>query len=46
VRKDSSSKRKALVNGFISGQRMWLRVRAVNSNGPGTWSDAASKTVP
>jgi hypothetical protein len=46
VRKDSSSKRKALVNGFISGQRMWLRVRAVNSNGPGTWSDAAGKIVP
>jgi hypothetical protein len=33
-------------NGQTSGQKRWLRVRAVNSTGPGPWSDPACCTIP
>jgi hypothetical protein len=32
--------------GLTSGQRVWLRVRGIGSNGPGAWSDPATKIVP
>ena len=32
--------------GLTSGQRIWVRVRAIGSNGPGPWSDPATKIVP
>ena len=46
VMKSSSTKTRAEVNSFTSGQRIWLRVRAVNAAGAGAWSDPAVKTVP
>jgi hypothetical protein len=46
VMKGSSNKTRADVNTFTSGDRIWLRVRAVNAAGDGAWSDPAVKTVP
>jgi hypothetical protein len=34
------------LTGLTSGQRVWLRVRGIGSNGPGAWSDPATKIVP
>ena len=34
------------LTGLTSGQRCWVRVRAVNVVGPGGWSDPATKIVP
>jgi hypothetical protein len=34
------------VNSFTSGQRTWIRVRAVGAEGDGPWSDLAVKIVP
>ena len=34
------------LEGLTSGQRVWVRVRGVGSNGPGPWSDPATKIVP
>lgn len=34
------------VVGLTSGQRVWIRVRALGSNGPGAWSDPFTKIVP
>jgi hypothetical protein len=34
------------LNGLTSGQRVWVRVRGNGSNGPGPWSDPATKIVP
>jgi len=31
---------------LTSGQRVWVRVRGVNPNGPGPWSDPFTKIVP
>lgn len=36
----------ANVGPLTSGQRCWVRVRAVNSAGPGPWSDPSGKIVP
>ena len=37
----------AIVNGFTSGTKQWIRVRAVGANNQvGPWSDPAAKTVP
>jgi hypothetical protein len=44
--RSSATKTRADVNGFVSGVRIWLRVRAVNAAGEGPWSDPAVKTVP
>jgi hypothetical protein len=44
--KGSSKRTRANVNSFTSGQKIWLRVRAVNGAGEGAWSDPASKIVP
>ena len=34
------------ITGQTSGQRVWARARAIGSNGPGPWSDPATKIVP
>ena len=34
------------LTGLTSGQRVWTRVRGIGSNGPGAWSDPATKIVP
>ena len=34
------------LEGLASGQRVWVRVRAVGTNGTGPWSDPATKIVP
>lgn len=34
------------LTGLTSGQRVWSRVRGIGSNGPGAWSDPATKIVP
>ena len=44
--KGSFTKTNAEVNSFTSGQRICLRVRAVNAAGAGAWSDPTVKTVP
>ncbi len=34
------------LTGLASGQRVWARVRGIGANGPGPWSDPATKIVP
>lgn len=34
------------LTGLTSGQRVWVRVRGNGPNGPGPWSDPATKIVP
>ena len=34
------------ITGLTSGQRVWVRVRAIGALGPGPWSDPATKIVP
>ena len=34
------------LTGLTSGQRVWVRVRGVGSQGPGPWSDPFTKIVP
>jgi hypothetical protein len=42
----SVTKSAAKLTGLTSGQRVWLRVRAVGAAGHGGWSDPATKIVP
>lgn len=44
--KPSVTKSQTTVTGLTSGARMWARVRAIASAGPGAWSDPATKVVP
>ena len=44
--KGTFTKTSAEVNSFTSGQRICLRVRAINAAGAGAWSDPSVKTVP
>ena len=37
---------KASRTGLTSGQRLWIRVRAIGIKGPGASSDVATKSVP
>lgn len=37
---------KVSLTGLTSGQRVWVRVRAIGAAGPGPWSDPATKIVP
>ena len=34
------------ITGLTSGQKYWIRVRAVNDQGPGPWSDPSCRMVP
>jgi hypothetical protein len=34
------------LTGMTSGQRVWVRVRAIGTQGPGPWSDPYTKIVP
>lgn len=43
---DSVTKSKAVILGLTSGQKTWVRVRAVGPGGIGAWSDPATKIVP
>lgn len=36
----------ATLEGLVSGQRYWVRVAAVNTNGQSGWSDPATKIAP
>jgi hypothetical protein len=40
------TKSSATVQGLTSGNKVWVRARAVGAAGPGPWSDPAVKTVP
>lgn len=42
----SSSKSRAALEGLPTGKRLWFRVSALGSAGPGPWSDPATKVVP
>jgi hypothetical protein len=42
----SQTASKCEITGQTSGQRLWARARAIGSNGPGAWSDPATKIVP
>lgn len=45
--KQVANKSSATLEGFTSGNRIWVRVRAVGAdNAAGPWSDPAVKTVP
>ena len=46
VYKGTVTKSKATVNSFMSGAKVWVRVRGIGAAGPGHWSDPAVKTVP
>lgn len=43
---DVSAKSKFTLSGLMSGERIWVRVRAVGANNKGGWSDPAMKIVP
>jgi hypothetical protein len=46
VSRASVTRSRVTLNSFTSGQRIWVRVRAVGAAGQGAWSDPAVKTVP
>jgi hypothetical protein len=46
IYKGTVTKSKATVNSFMSGAKVWVRVRGIGAAGPGHWSDPAVKTVP
>lgn len=46
VHRASVSKSTAVLTGLPSATRCWFRVRAIGPNGPGPWSDPATKVVP
>jgi hypothetical protein len=37
---------KTTLTGLTSGTRIWVKVRAIGAQGPGPWSDPATKIVP
>lgn len=46
VTRSTNTRSTVTLTGLPSGQRCWLRVRAIGAAGPGAWSDAAGKMVP
>ena len=40
------SSSRCTIKNLTSGQRVWVRVRGIGANGPGAWSDPATKIVP
>jgi len=43
---DTLTNSKVTLSGYVSGSKLWVRVRAINSKGKGAWSDVAVKVVP
>ena len=43
---DTSKKSRFELTGLPSGQKVWVRIRAVNARGKSNWSDPACKRVP
>ena len=43
---DTSKKSRFELTGLPSGQKVWVRLRAVNARGKSNWSDPACKRVP
>ena len=46
VNQDPVTKSSTTIGPFTSGTRIWVRVRAVGTNGTGDWSDPATIIVP
>jgi hypothetical protein len=46
VTRGSSSRSSMEINALTSGDYCWVRIRAINTAGPGPWSTAAGRTVP
>lgn len=46
VQQPSVIKAKCTLTGLTSGARIWVRVRAIGTSGPGGWSEPASRIVP
>ncbi|MFN0074841.1 MAG: hypothetical protein ACKVY0_00020 [Prosthecobacter sp.] len=44
--KDTTTASSTTISGLSSGTRIWVRVRGLGANGPGPWSDPATKIVP
>ncbi len=44
--RDDSPNTQFSLTGLTSGQRVWVRMRAFGTKGPGPWSDPATKIVP
>ena len=44
--KDDSPNTQFSIKALPSGQRVWVRMRAYGTKGPGPWSDPATKIVP
>jgi hypothetical protein len=42
----TSPRARFTASGLPSGQKRWLRVRAVNDLGAGSWSDPSCRTIP
>lgn len=42
----TAPKSSTTITGLTSGAKMWVRARAIGSDGPGAWSDPAVKIVP
>ena len=40
------TKSRTTIGPFTSGSRVWVRVRAIGTNGPGDWSDPGNVIVP
>ena len=46
LKHDVVSQSSGTITGLPSGTRQYVRIRAIGPNGPGPWSDVASKMVP
>ena len=46
VTADTLTNSKTTLTGYVSGSKLWVRVRGINSAGKGAWSDPATKIVP
>ena len=40
------SRPRVKLTGLTSGQKRWMRVRAINDQGPGSWSDPSCRMIP
>jgi len=44
--KANPTRSKCTLAGLTSGQKLWVRVKAIGANDEGPWSDVAWKMVP